>query len=262
MKRVITLLAVAALIATTITETQADFVSGFTGNTQFSDGSTSGFVNFAVYQNDGLSHLGGTGNWVTDLGLGAVVSNLPGVGFPPAVTGLERNVFFYQVTATSLSAQVNGVTIPVLDPWVSAGFLSGEVFADADGSVGLGNNLGTDSTGPNAPSVDGVSTGFATDALAVNPATGSPSNQTFGFDGLGLTNGQTSSVFFLTSNSQPVTPLFANANLSGGGTPLLPASNPEPGSLILLSMGMAGVVYRRRKKKTELLEEEATEVDA
>ncbi len=268
MKRMLLLICVVALSVPSAAH--AGFVGTMTGASAFS-GSRDGFVNFAVYTNDG-----GTGNWITDLGLGGVVTNIPGIVVPPfipgnpASTGLEKNVFFYQIARTD-SADTDPITTMTAplgdDAWTTMGFLSGTVFTDAGGSV-----VGSDTSGNNSLDSGGI-TGFAASGAAVDPVTtlGTLDNGggggDFFFTAPALVGGDHSSVTFFTSDSDPLlvaSALFVNdpllpaifrpGSVTGGLAVTLPTSNPEPGSLILLGLGMmgggAGVLWKRRKKKT------------
>jgi len=187
-----------------------------TGASSFA-GSRAGFVNFAVYQNDG-----GTGNWITDLGVGGVVTNIPGVGFPaanPAPNGFERNVFFYQISRTDSGDPDAIVTLTAPfghDPWKTMGFLSGTVFTDAGGSV-----VGSDTGGNNSLDAAGV-TGFAASGAAVDPVTtlGTLDNGggagDFWFTTPVIGGGDHSSVTFFTSDS-----LYLRLGSAFGGSRLV-----------------------------------------
>ena len=254
---------------------QAGFVSALTGNSDFS-GSRGGYVNWAVYENVG----GVTGNWITDLGLGAVVTDIPGLNIPPVfppnpgATGGERNVFFYQITRsdTGDGDAITDFTAPFHDVWTSIGYLAGTVFSDAGspvlGSGALGtslNTLGAAALGGKTVGVAGPT--FVGDGAAVDPATtlGTLDNgggeAQFYFTATPLVGGDHSSVFFVTSTSNPLTTvtdiptlkLFEDGSVTGALTMEVPVSNPEPGSLALLSVAMVvgtgGSWWRRRRRR-------------
>lgn len=254
----------AILSAFVPTVSQAAFVSDFTGNSGFATNSKGigGWVNFAVYANPNGS------NWVTDLfGAATLVTG-------SSTTGFERNVFFYEVVrnGTATGQDLISVTIPQgRDLWTGIGAFTDRVFSSG-GAVVSGTNptIGpsaaagvTDVTG----SLDG--TPFATSAAAVEPngtivfpafsIDGTSGDATFSFVFTDvLDHNEYSSILFLTSNSNPLTPRFlagGSAAASGAvGSPgfNVPVSNPEPGSLVLLSFaGISGVglAWRRRRKE-------------
>lgn len=231
---------------------EASFIPTMTGASAFSGAGRAGFVNFAVYANAPGS------NWITDLGLGGDVAAISGA---PGADGSERNVFFYQVTRTDTGAPalLTTLTIPFgFDQWVKAGVVTSKVFTDVGGAV-VGSLLGAN----NSLDAGGI-TGF-TGAASVNSSFALVDNfgggGDFSWTPPGMIGGGTSSVVFFTSQSNPLNPtsttqsngaaLLKPASITGGATALVPVANPEPGSLILLSLagiGGAGLSWRKRRK--------------
>lgn len=264
MNRILFVVGVAVLaVATAVTPVYAGFLSDFVGNSTFSATET-GFVNFAVYDNDG-------GNWITDLGLSSVDTNIEGfAGTNPAPTGKERNVFFFQVVRTDGTAQGDAsIDLPFgSDPWTSMGFLTGTVFEYTSGATTYEVKADADAAESFAQSLpDGTTAvGFNTSGnTTVDPKTddggldvgGGQAQVAFSSSLRGSVSSlDTSSVFFFTSHSQPlVVTLSTNSELGGGATGFaVPVSNPEPGSLVLLGLGMmgggAGFLWKRRKTKS------------
>lgn len=241
-------------------------VSDAVGNSGFTAGfGVAGWVNFAVYDNQ--DH----GNWLTELGLTS--GDLVG-GFG-STTETERNVFFFQVTRADPGGfpgpvALENITIPAGEnPWIGGGALDDFVFDEAGvGAVvgetgGANNTLGTDAAA-GGTNLDGSldATPFVANAAAVAPTVLSSVGGgaiRFSFTGESFDADEHSTVFFLTSHSRPlVTVPFETATtvqLGGGGpSASVPVSNPEPGSLILLSfagIGAAGVAWRRRRKQKQ-----------
>lgn len=253
------------------TTASATWLSNFTGNSRFASPTRSGFVNFAVYINDGV-----TGNWITDLGLAGVGVLASDSTTPGNSLGLERNVFFGQITRsdTGVLQSITTLDWPALDPWIRIGYVNNTVFFDnTDSTAVVGGNPATaaQSLGANATNgTTGKTTGvvapsFVTNASALEPDGGTITNAfdlaTFDFSvvgGAAIPAGGFSSIFFLTSHSQPLSDAqpqggtFGTGSINGSLSFDVPVSNPEPGSLVLLSfagIGGAGLAWRRRRKE-------------
>lgn len=242
------------------------------GNSGFTSGSSlDGWVNFAVYTNNGP-----TGNWLTDLGLvaGDLASPLGTFG----VTGAERNVFFYEITRSSTVPDIDltSITFPRgEDIWTGLGALDNFVFDEASvgevvgSTTGANTALGT-AAAPGGTSLDGALDGtpFVTpSSTAEQPLTvflDGSGNAVFTFAafsgaGTGFLDGEHSTILIATSNSNPLITIpfepvsTALSGATGGPIASVPVSNPEPGSLALLFVGAtggaAGAFYRRRKRQ-------------
>jgi len=277
MRKSIGFLAIMALF-TLGAEAKADFLPGFSGWTSMSlpspAGGSDGLVNFTVYRN-----IGGTGNWVTDLGLPATP-----LLFSGPIDATARFVYFYQVVNTDPvqapadlpglnnlnSFAVRNILGPTGNVFTSGGFLAGTVFSDGAPVGPAGNRaIGPEPLldppgGPGQPDdvVDGVPSfsgfvpGFTGPFAGTDPAFVFLENGAgfaeFNF-GTGIPLGGFSHVIFLTSNDIPV---YMEGRMDDPGAVAgpsngdIPAPNPEPASMSLMGLGLAGLLgYGWRKRK-------------
>ncbi len=251
----------------------AGWLTSLTGNTQMSDNpSSDGIVNFAVYKPD-------TNNWVTELGLSGVATSLLLSNY---IDVDAAYVFFYQVVNTDPNAvpgdpdhDLHVLKLPNYSSsaLTSIGYLADTVFTDGAPVGPAGNRfLGSEAPGDDKgddvvdgiPSESGVSgVGFASDSSAYNPISGvmdsGDSMARFTWDqviipGFGvfgdgaIPTGGYSSVVFMTTDLDYL-PSYYKGNLRNGDPPSdgdLPRPNPEPGSLILMALGVPAAIAARR----------------
>lgn len=263
----------ALLLGGSLTDAEAGWIARLTGNTQLSDNPNSdGIVNFAVYRPD-------TSDWVTELGLGSVVESLLLSG---TVDVDAAYVFFYQIVNTDPNVhptepdhELHVLKVPNYSPGAltSIGYLKDTVFTDGapvgpSGNRFLGSEAPGDDKGDDVvdgvPSESGVTgIGFASDSAAYDPLTGSMNSGDhlarftwdqvvipgFGVFGDGaIPTGSYSSVVFMTTDLD-YEPDYHKGNLRNGDPPSdgdLPRPNPEPGSLILLALGLPAAAVARR----------------
>ena len=268
MKRNALLFGVLVIACTIPVRSQAGFVNDFVGNSGFTTtGAIDGWVSFAVYDNT----VNAGASWLTKLGVS--LASVTGT----SATGFERNVFFYQIVRDTEgpSEDLYNLTIPQgAFPWNGIGVLSGVVFQDSSGDDVAASGAGTrttigDEAGAGSTDTDGtLDTTPETDAFVTNGSVVTPSKVEFLTDGSGsgrfsfltdsFDDSEHSPVLFLTSHANPNIVTYATVATGGTTTPMptvsLPVSNPEPGSLVLLGLGMmgggAGFVWRRRRKKS------------
>lgn len=266
-KKHVAFLSVVLLASGIAVPANAMFVDALVGNSAFLPGSFGGWVNFAVYDNP-------TGaNWVTDLGAPVAVG-LPGSSF----TGFERNVFFYQIVrdGSGPAEDMTALTIPPgSDPWTGGGALAGAVFDDGAPVLAGGPNptIGPPAAAPGLSNTTGSldATPFLPDGMTNAPVAMSVPAGAFAWIPFTFGEDEHSPVLFLTSDSQPldvngVNPAtglpngtnFTMATTAGFPTaagPLVnvPVSNPEPGSMVLVAVGLvgAGAVGRWQKRRKD-----------
>lgn len=271
------LLTAALVVAGTSVPVKAGWIASLTGNTQMSDNPNSdGIVNFAVYKPD-------TSDWVTELGLGAVANSLLLSGY---IDVDAAYVFFYQIVNTDPNVNpfdsdhaLHVLKIPAYSPGAltSIGFLKDTVFTEAGSPVGPAGNrfLGSEAPGDDkgddvvdgSPSEKGVTgVGFTSDSAAYDPISGTMNSGDnlarftwdqviipgFGVWGDGaIPTGSYSSVVFMTTDLD-YEPDYHKGNLRNGDPPSdgdLPRPNPEPGSLILLGLGLPAAAMLRKLRQ-------------
>ena len=209
-------------------------ISSFTGNTGILSNTAGtgidGTVNYAVYTSE---------NFLADTTAAFRASFVAGVGPSPALD-LGAGIYVYAFQLTNSGA--NGSTItnfsvgrsPIADV-TSWGYFNGAVFTDLGGQVSASNPLDTGTT----------SVGFFLDS-GTNPSLlwkASTSLQA----SLSLAAGSSSSLMVYTSHAEPD---WFSTQLNGGGVGamgLAPGAVPEPGSLLLMTTGLAGLVQLRRR---------------
>jgi PEP-CTERM motif-containing protein len=247
---------------------EAGFIGGFVGNTLMTNGTTSGIVDFAVYQNDGT--MGG--NWTLQLGISGVATD----GFGSGIDTTAQYVYFYEVVNVGSTKYGDLFVNSYSNPYSSGGWLLGKVFNEAvDGAVGPATNryLGTIPTGPDSSGIhpsanDGVlstplTSSFISDGSTVRPLAintlgggGVPADFAWvNFPLAGTTQlspAQYSPVLFLTSNTAPTYASGGLQSTSGTASAGIPSEAPEPGTLAIWGLGLAtfGIVSARRRSRT------------
>lgn len=262
MKRKTLVLGVLVIACATPLRSEAGFVDGFVGNSGFESSTIlGGWVSFAVYDNTGGA------DWITDLVTNNGLSLLSGSG----ATGLERTVFFYQIvrddTGVTVPASEDFLSLVVPDgqnrPWGTVGAIDGAVFNDGNPVTAASNQtIGTAATAPNPNTYNATelaATPFSANGAANNPATSAftgAGDASFGFSFDTFAELEHSTVLFVTNGKGP-DPVFTPAQSRGdlafdGPTVDVPVANPEPGSLVLLGLGMMGggigLIWKRRRK--------------
>ena len=255
---------------------QAGFIEEFTGYTVMGLPCTlcDSTVTFSVYEN--------TGNWITDLGLGVDVQDLNGTS-----TGMERYVYMYQVTNTNPvmpDSPLNNFQVlfgEFGDISTSIGYLDNWSFtnrsdATADNEFNRPEpacpNDGRDCNiiGPDrASNVVSVLPGLVKDIDVINPVAATQ-NTPISIDqplpgtvpdpvgGIGafwqwsvggeILTDQYSSVLFLTDPDSPTWGMGSSRSIAGSGASgTLPVSVPEPVTLALFGLGIAGLGLKRKK---------------
>lgn len=265
MKRFLTMCAALAVMGVASVSAQAGWVPLANGNSQFGPPSdpADGIVSFAVWE------TGANTDWVTELGLGSVVSPLMGTVDTDAAF-----VYFYQVTNNNPSGELNDHSLSLLmvpesapGVYTSAGYLAGTVFDDGSPvgpttNIALGTDVSpADVTGDETPSVYQVPVGFAagTVGAGAKAPTGAqvvndllpPHDPYLQFTLNLLGPDQYTTVMFATSNNSPVYKIGQlQDGLRAGGD--VPAPTPVPAGLALLFTGLPGVLglcFWRRKQE-------------
>lgn len=261
---------------------QAGWVAGFTGNTLMTSGTTSGIVDFAVWQTDTTGP--NANNWEAQLGV------TPTSAAAPAVDTSAAYVYFYEVVNVGTSNYGDlFVNSWATTPYTSGGYLPQTVFQDSSGNAigpAAKQYLGPTPSGPdqvtNNPSVVASNTTlntppstpapFVTDVNAIHPLAvtslggfGSPGNAAdinwanvnlgppFNINTEQLSAGSYSTVVFLTSDTGPTYSAGSLRENSVAGviaTGGIPTQSPEPATLAMWGLGAIGfgLVARRRKK--------------
>ena len=215
-------------------------ISSYTGNSLLSNTGIDGTVNFAVFTSADFS---------TDaagiLSPGACAGTScfkPGLSSPALDLGPGIYVYVYQVANNGTnSTSITNFSVgrdPNADV-TSWGYFNGAVFTDAGGNVGATNNLDSGAT----------SVGFFLDS-GINPSLlfkASTSLQAT----LGIAAGGSSSLLVYTSHSGPG---WVSSQINGGGVGAMGnggepgAQVPEPGTLLLTTMGLGGLVVGLRRR--------------
>jgi len=239
---------------------KADYLSGFTGNTQFNGtkavkffpAGDTGVVSFAVFDR--------TTGGALDLSGANILSGTT------ALANSARYVYLYEVVNNlSKSPAIDALNVQNPDAYTTLGYLSGKVFKDVatrDGGAlvqGTNTALGPNPT-PNPGGASVVTIGQQVGGIAAgNGAIDSegessigstlPDFATFTFASP-ITFGKNSSVVFLTSNYAPVMmeALIHDGTFTVADIPT--AVTPEPTSVAMLGAGLlgAGWIYRRRRQ--------------
>jgi len=239
---------------------KADYLSGFTGNTQFNGTKAVGFfpagdtgvVSYAVFDR--------TTGGALDLSSTNLLSGTT------ALANSARYVYLYEVVNNlSRSPAIDALNVQNPDAYTTLGYLSGQVFKDVATRDGGALVQGTNTAlGPNpTPNPGGASVvtvgqqvgGIAAGSGAINPdgetGIGStlPGFASFTFASP-ITFGKNSSVVFLTSNYAPqmLPGLIHDGSFTVADIPT--AVTPEPTSVAMLGFGLcgAGWLYRRRRQ--------------
>lgn len=251
-------------------QAQAGFLAAFEGYSVFGVPAAGGAacpqcdstVSFAVYENNG-----NTGNWFSDLGVARVDQW-------HASTGAEKYVYMYEIvntdplvipgTADSPLENFNATWGPkgTANPFVSGGYLNGSVFQNVSRQIVVDqvpNDGVPDALQLISPIVAGV---------GVNPNLLRASNEINNWcssaavpgvldecmlwDFAGVNNipaGGMSSILFLTSNYAPTEYRWGETESPGGfGTAGDLPSIPEPGTIALLGLGLAGLGFTKRRR--------------
>jgi len=248
---------------------RAGFLSGFTGNTQMSDGTAVGVISFSVFETSAPG-----ANWINELnsalslsGAAALKASTPNAG---GVDATARYVYMYQVVNTGATDALENLKVANPASFTSAGNLlnsaanpSSVVFEDTNGQVkttngniGLGKNPSADDIVNGVPSTSGatVSTISALNTAVRADSTdldfgGNSGFVQFNFQRPVIGVAKVSTIVFLTSDHGPyyARGLVRDGSNSDGDIPTAVA--PEPGSLTIAAIGLCGLgtFYRRRR---------------
>ena len=279
------------------TVADAAFISGATGNAHYQKDASGAdptevdaYITFAVWKNPAP----GVNDWTADLAaLGAGAAQ----GFT-GIDTTSKYVFLYQLTRDATdevdaptppapSTFVNAIDIGFYESFSSTGYLPNTVFSSFGTPIVGSNTVGTLAHGllaaPGGTTVvDATGLGFAADPGVAPDHAREPNS--FGNVGGGdfrftftanntnkMNEGDHSVVFFATDNESSVA-AFPDVSswrqvkaVGNYGTaipsniPVVPVPNPEPTSLLLTALGMAGAAVRlRRKKKLAPAKSQAT----
>jgi hypothetical protein len=255
---------VLTILSLSFSNAEAGFLSPYEGYSVFGVGGCplcDSTVSFSVYQNIG----GTTGNWITDLGLGAAPNDLWNT-----TSGTEAYVYMYQVINTD-PLPANEASLDQYNvSYQSPGFLSGGYFYNTVFATPSSATTPVDTADDGTPSALSTVNPFSSDANARDADTlvaGNMANTAVGggaiypgmlwtwnvggTDGDGLIEaGGTSSIVFLTSNTGP-TYQWAETQSTGGfgAAGDVPSVVPEPVSSSLFLVGAATLGFRRFRKK-------------
>jgi hypothetical protein len=241
-RNILATLSIACLLTMPVNRLHADYLQAFSGNSHAA--STAGaeiIENYAV-----LSRSGGTAGDVYGTGF---------AGFD-ALAGIKENaqyLYLYQFTPLTggFAGGAFGDSQPRFGSITSVGTANLSL-TDNNGAVSPTNSFGTDTApfvGAAGASLGVISPSVGLAAGTLVPSTPSYTATTFTFTTGAIPADQTSVLYAFTSNVAPVIIPAPPAGPSfASGAFVAPAAVPEPSSIVLAILGIAGLFALRQRK--------------